>query len=275
MKKIVVAMMCLCLLPDPSLFAGPGGKTIDNLKAAFAGESTASAKYAAYAAQARKENLAGIAVLFEATSKAEAIHAENHKTVLQKLGQKADPVKPEFKVNLTLENLKDALEGETREVVTMYPGYIATAKAEDVKNAAKSFTWAMDTEKKHKAFLEGYRDGIYREALERIEGQVGRGRLLDVGCGCGFFLSQARVENDTLMSVTKVLNKADAVLQLKQRFDRVVVVGEGMNDLPMFEVADVRVAFGGVHRPSEAVAKLADYVAMEGGSLCRLLNTLL
>lgn len=39
--------------------------------------------------------------------------------------------------------------------------------------------------------LEGYRDGIYREALDRIEGQVGRGRLLDVGCGCGFFLREA------------------------------------------------------------------------------------
>jgi len=39
--------------------------------------------------------------------------------------------------------------------------------------------------------LEGYRDGIYREALDRIEGQVGRGRLLDVGCGCGLFLREA------------------------------------------------------------------------------------
>ncbi|HOF73841.1 MAG TPA: class I SAM-dependent methyltransferase [Syntrophales bacterium] len=40
--------------------------------------------------------------------------------------------------------------------------------------------------------LEGYRDGIYREALDRIEGQEGRrGRLLDVGCGCGLFLREA------------------------------------------------------------------------------------
>ena len=39
--------------------------------------------------------------------------------------------------------------------------------------------------------LEGYRDGIFREVLDRIEGQTGRGRLLDVGCGCGFFLREA------------------------------------------------------------------------------------
>lgn len=39
--------------------------------------------------------------------------------------------------------------------------------------------------------LEGYRDCLFREALDRIEGQTGRGRLLDVGCGCGFFLREA------------------------------------------------------------------------------------
>ncbi len=45
-------------------------KVLDDLKAAFTGETTASAKYAAYAEKARSENLPKIALLFEA----ETIH---------------------------------------------------------------------------------------------------------------------------------------------------------------------------------------------------------
>lgn len=40
--------------------------------------------------------------------------------------------------------------------------------------------------------LEGFRDGVFRDALDRIERRVPRGRLLDVGCGCGFFLREAQ-----------------------------------------------------------------------------------
>ena len=78
-------------------------KTIVNLKDAFKGETTASAKYAAYAEQAKKEGFLSIATMFEATSKAEAIHAENHKKVLVTLGQKVDPFTPVFTVHTTME----------------------------------------------------------------------------------------------------------------------------------------------------------------------------
>lgn len=160
MKRLLLPLAAFMLLPVFSLFAG-NEKTIANLKEAYKGESTASAKYAAYALQAKKENLEQIATMFEATSKAEAIHAGNHKAVLEKLGQKVDAVKPEFAVKTTLENLEDAIKGETYEISTMYPGFIAAAKDEGVSPASKSFAWAMDTEKKHLL--------IYKNALGALK----------------------------------------------------------------------------------------------------------
>lgn len=127
-------------------------KTIENLNAAFVGESTASAKYAAFAKIAADAGNTAVAVLFEAASKSEAIHAGNHKKVLEGLGQKVEPVTPEITTGDILANLNTALSGESYEVSTMYPEFIAAAKTEKVKKAVKSFTWAVDTEKKHQEF---------------------------------------------------------------------------------------------------------------------------
>lgn len=132
-------------------------KTIANLKAGYAGESTASSKYTAFAQKAKEEGYNAIAKLFEATSKSESIHAANHLKVLESLGQKVDAVKLEFTVDSTLKNLKVAIEGETYEVTTMYPQFLADAKAEKIAKAEQSFNWAVDTEKKHQKF---YADAI-------------------------------------------------------------------------------------------------------------------
>jgi rubrerythrin len=130
-------------------------KTIEDLRAAFNGESSASAKYAAYAKKAYSETYDTVAVMFTAISKAEAIHAENHRKVLEKLGEKIEgPTVQPFNVLSTIENLADAIKGETYEVETMYPGFIAAAEKEKCPDAVKSFTWAHDTEKKHKKFYE-------------------------------------------------------------------------------------------------------------------------
>ncbi len=55
----------------------PMTKTIENLKAAITGESTASATYAAYAAKAAQEGQPLIQKLFEAASKADFIIKAN------------------------------------------------------------------------------------------------------------------------------------------------------------------------------------------------------
>jgi rubrerythrin len=138
-------------------------KTIENLKAAYNGESTASAKYAAYAEKAKAEGFDTIAVMFLATSKSEAIHAKNHLKVLEKLAVKIEqPQIGAYNVLSTAENLTDAIKGETYEFETMYPGFIATAESEKSADAVKSFSWAFDTEKKH--------NGFYKTALAAING---------------------------------------------------------------------------------------------------------
>jgi rubrerythrin len=155
MKTLIKSV---CVLLASGLIAGCASKpvkTIENLKAAYNGESTASAKYAAFAQKAKDEGFDTIEVMFMATSKAEAIHAENHKKVLEKLGEKVEaPVIGSFNVLSSAENLADAIKGETYEIETMYPGFNATAEKEKCPDAIKSFTWAFDTEKKHQAFYK-------------------------------------------------------------------------------------------------------------------------
>lgn len=135
-------------------------KTADNLKAAFEGESTASAKYEAYAKKAREEGYKNIALLFEAASKSEKIHANNHKAALGELGEKIQAVSPKFTVKSTKENLQDAINGESYEVSTMYPDFIKTADEANVNIAKITLNYAYQTEKKHKE--------MYKNALEQL-----------------------------------------------------------------------------------------------------------
>jgi rubrerythrin len=127
-------------------------KTIENLKAGIIGETTASKKYEAFALKAREEGYDTIAILFDAASKAEAIHASNHRKVSEGLGVTMEDFTPEFDVKTTAENLQAAIDGESYEVATMYPQFLVDAKAEKVETAVKSFNWALDTEKKHNDF---------------------------------------------------------------------------------------------------------------------------
>lgn len=128
--------------------------TIQNLLTAFAGESTASAKYAAYAQKAEQEGLHQIALLFKAASMSEKIHANNHKSVLEDMGQTVAAVTPQFTVKTTKENLADAITGETYEITTMYPQFLAVAKAVDNPLATISLNYAFKTEQKHKVLYE-------------------------------------------------------------------------------------------------------------------------
>ena len=150
--KNLVFIAVICMIAFSGCNQSKPVKTIENLKAGIIGETTASAKYAAFAQKAQEEGYSNIAILFEAASKAESIHATNHKKVLEGLGEKMDDFTPEFEVKTTAENLQAAIEGESYESSTMYPQFLEDAKIEKVEKATKSFNWALDTEKKHQKF---------------------------------------------------------------------------------------------------------------------------
>lgn len=99
--------------------------------------------------------------------------------------------------------------------------------------------------------------------------------LLNV-LGIAAYTSIARHDGDQLLGVASILNKGEAVDNVRCKgFDRVIAVGDGMGDVPMFLRADVRIAFGGVHHPIKTLKELSDFVVFTEEALCRTLNTLL
>ncbi|WP_291125225.1 rubrerythrin family protein [Flavobacterium sp. UBA6031] len=127
---------------------------IQNMQAAFKGETTASAKYAAYSKKAEAEGQHQIALLFLAASKSEKIHANNHKAVIEDAGQKTPAITPEFTVKTTAENLKDAIAGESYEISTMYPEFLKNANTAGNQLSLMSLNYAYKTEQKHKPLYE-------------------------------------------------------------------------------------------------------------------------
>jgi rubrerythrin len=197
MKNLFILTLILSFVAFTSCNNVKPVKTIDNLKAGITGETTASAKYAAFAKKAMEEGNDTIAKLFEAASKAESIHAANHTKVLEELGEKMEPINPEFEVKTTAENLQAAIDGETHEFEAMYPGYITAAKEEKVEKAVKSFTWALDTEKKHADF--------YQKALAALQAgsETGLTAAFLVCPVCGNTYEAASVDNKCAFCMTE------------------------------------------------------------------------
>ena len=130
--------------------------TKENLKSAFSGESQAHMKYVLFADKAEEEKFGNIARLFRAIAFAERVHASNHLNALNG-------------INLTMDNLDVAIDGETFEVNEMYPAYKAVAELQDEKKAVKSMHYALEAEKIHAV--------LYGEAKEAVKS----GKDLEVG----------------------------------------------------------------------------------------------
>jgi len=124
------------------------GKTDDNLKAAFAGESQARNKYTYFAKIARKEGYHYIASVFEETAMNEVQHAKDE---FKKLNGIKD----------TKANLREAIDGENYEHTEMYPGFAKDADEEGRADVAKLFRAIALVEKSHEA--------RYKKLLKLVE----------------------------------------------------------------------------------------------------------
>lgn len=127
-----------------------GTKTEANLRAAFSGESEARNKYTYYASKARKEGYVQIANIFEETANNEREHAKMWFKLLK--GGIGD----------TMENLKDAAEGENYEWTEMYSEFAKEAREEGFEEIAKLFEGVAAIEKEH--------EERYLKLLENVKG---------------------------------------------------------------------------------------------------------
>ncbi len=163
------------VLACPTVFAG----TLENLQAAYNGESNAHARYTAFAKQADTEGYGAVASLFRAAARAEKIHAMNHAAVIEELGAvpKADVQAPTVKS--TRENLEEAIKGETYERDTMYPDFLKQARSDRNTRAVRTLNLAKSAESEHAK--------LYAAALSDLEKLKGSKAVAHYVCPvCGF-----------------------------------------------------------------------------------------
>jgi len=110
--------------------------TLKNLESALAGESMAHIKYRYFAKIAREEGFEDVAKHFEHTADQEIKHAWGHLELL--IGKPS-----------TRECLEKAIEGETYEFTTMYPGFKADAETEGNQLAAIEAQSQIEESKEH------------------------------------------------------------------------------------------------------------------------------
>ena len=119
-------------------FHNPQSVTIQNLEAAFAGESMAHIKYRYFANLCRAMGDEATAKVFEDTADQEILHAFSH----------ADLLFP--KANMTVAKaLELAIEGETYEYTEMYPSFRNAAVKEGNDAAAREMDEQIAESKEH------------------------------------------------------------------------------------------------------------------------------
>ena len=133
-----------------------GSQTLENLKAAFAGESQANRRYLYFAKVADIEGYPDIAGNFRDTADGETGHAHGHLDYIKKVGDPATGLP----IGDTLENLAAAVAGETYEYTEMYPGMAKTAREENHDGIADWFETLAKAEKSHAGRFQSLLDEV-------------------------------------------------------------------------------------------------------------------
>ncbi len=147
-------------------------KTQENLLKAIAGESLARNKYTFFAEKAMKDGLVWIAKVFEETADNERAHAKEE---IEHIKGKVEMTNTYdiHELGSTLENLKNASEGEKHEFGVMYPEFEKIAEQEGEKEIAKLFKEVAEVEEKHAerydVLAERLEKGVLFESDEEIE----------------------------------------------------------------------------------------------------------
>lgn len=144
-------------------------KTLNNLAAAFIGESQARNRYTIYAKIAKKEGYEQIAAIFTDTAEQEREHAKWLLRMINNIqeseGQGQEGIKVEAEaptvVGTTKENLAAAIAGENYEHTKMYPEFADTAADEDLPEVAGRL--------KAIARAEAHHEERYQKLLNEIE----------------------------------------------------------------------------------------------------------
>ncbi len=131
-------------------------RTLDNLKAAFAGESQANRRYLYFAKIADIEGYPEVAGNFKETADGETGHAHGHLDYLKAVGDPAT----DLPIGDTMLNLKAAIAGETHEYTDMYPGMAKAAREEGFPEIADWFETLAKAERAHA--------GKFQKALETL-----------------------------------------------------------------------------------------------------------
>lgn len=140
--------------------ANQNSVTIQNLEAAFAGESMAHIKYRYFAKLAREAGADDVAKIFEETADQEVMHAFGHLDLLYPKAQ-LTPAKA----------LEIAIEGETYEYTEMYPKFRHLAVDEGNQAAVAEFDEQIAESKEHAdAFRQTLEKAAKRfAALAKVE----------------------------------------------------------------------------------------------------------